>query len=174
MPGAHQSHSVTPLLSWTGERKYNKRLMGPDKDREITQQLPWQANQTRLREINLIYCKSNQSRTMRNKKINLKTPSLHPFLLLGLNFTHDFSPSSPQVVQGDGEWGLQSVHHTLSLPLLPPQGEDSSHSAPAQAWGPSHGTQSSMNCSSKSTFHKLQFFMNCSRVGPPWGHKPCQ
>jgi len=40
MPGAHQSHSVTPLLSWTGERKYNKRLMGPDKDREITQQLP--------------------------------------------------------------------------------------------------------------------------------------
>ena len=33
-PGAHQSRSITPLLSWTGERKYNERLMGLDKDRE--------------------------------------------------------------------------------------------------------------------------------------------
>ena len=36
-PSAHQICSVTPLLSWTGERKYNERLMGRDKDREITQ-----------------------------------------------------------------------------------------------------------------------------------------
>jgi len=26
-PGAHQSHSLIPLLSWTGERKYNKRFI---------------------------------------------------------------------------------------------------------------------------------------------------
>ena len=34
MPSAHQSCSITPLLSWTGERKYNKRLVGRGKDRE--------------------------------------------------------------------------------------------------------------------------------------------
>ena len=46
MPGAHQSCSITPLLSWTGERKYNKSLVGRDKDREITQQLLSRAKQT--------------------------------------------------------------------------------------------------------------------------------
>jgi len=40
-------------------------------------------------------------------------------------------PPLPTQYGGGGEWGLQSVHHTLSLPILPPQGEDSSHSAPA-------------------------------------------
>jgi len=44
-----------------------------------------------------------------------------------------FSPSSPQVAQGDGEWGLWSVHHTLSLPLLPPQREDSSTLCPCSS-----------------------------------------
>jgi len=34
MPGVHQSHSITPLLNWTGERKYDERLKGQDKDRE--------------------------------------------------------------------------------------------------------------------------------------------
>lgn len=34
MLGAQQSQSVTPLPSWTGERKQNKILMGGDKDRE--------------------------------------------------------------------------------------------------------------------------------------------
>jgi len=34
MSGAQQSHSIVPLLSWAGERKYNKRLVGRDKDRE--------------------------------------------------------------------------------------------------------------------------------------------
>ena len=29
-----KSHSITPLLSWTRERKQNERLMGQDKDRE--------------------------------------------------------------------------------------------------------------------------------------------
>jgi len=36
--------------------------------------------------------------------------------------------------EGQGT-GVGSVHHTLSLPLLPPQGEDSSCSSPAPAWG---------------------------------------
>jgi len=34
MPDAHQSRSVARLLSRTGERKYSKRLVGRDKDRE--------------------------------------------------------------------------------------------------------------------------------------------
>jgi len=70
------------------------------------------------------------------------------------------------VAQKDGEWGLRSVHHTFSLPLLPPQGEDSSHSASAPAWGPSHGRQFSTNFSSVSPSHGLQLFTNCSGVGP--------
>jgi len=48
-------------------------------------------------------------------------------------FHSRFSPSFPQAAQGDGEWGLWSVHHTLSLPIIPPQGEDFSHSSPAPA-----------------------------------------
>ncbi|KAK4828634.1 hypothetical protein QYF61_000282 [Mycteria americana] len=46
------------------------------------------------------------------------------------------------------------------------QGEDSSHSSPTPAWGPSHGRQSSTNFSNMSASHGLQFFMNCSSVGP--------
>ena len=37
-----------PLLSWTGEGKYNERLVSRGKDREITQQLLSRAKQTRL------------------------------------------------------------------------------------------------------------------------------
>lgn len=35
--GARKSCSITPLFSWTGERNYNNKLLGQDKDREITQ-----------------------------------------------------------------------------------------------------------------------------------------
>ncbi|NXC66527.1 PLCZ1 phosphodiesterase, partial [Anhinga anhinga] len=73
------------------------------------------------------------------------------------------------VAQGDEEWGLWSVHHTLSL-LLPPQEEDSSHSSPAPAWGPSHRRQSSMNFSNVPPSHGLQFFTNLlQHWGPSHG-----
>jgi len=73
------------------------------------------------------------------------------------------------VAQGDREWGLRSVHHTL-VSAAP----SSSYSAPAPAWGPSHGRHFSMNFSSVGLSHRLQLFMNCSSVGPfhvffPWG-----
>ena len=55
-----------PLLRWTGEREYNKRVMGQDNDRDITQQLLSWANQTKLGE-KLMYYLSYQSREMRNK-----------------------------------------------------------------------------------------------------------
>lgn len=62
--------------------------------------------------------------------------------------------------------GLWSVLHTLSLLLLPPQGEGSSHCSSSPAWGPSHRRQSSMNFSSLSPSHGLQFFTNCSSWEP--------
>jgi len=34
MPDDHHSFSITLLLNWAGEIKYNKRLVGEDKDRE--------------------------------------------------------------------------------------------------------------------------------------------
>jgi len=34
MPGAHQDTLSLPLLSWTGEKKYDEGLVGQDKDRE--------------------------------------------------------------------------------------------------------------------------------------------
>ncbi|KAM9590481.1 uncharacterized protein ACIBXB_005737 [Morphnus guianensis] len=52
------------------------------------------------------------------------------------------------------------------LLLHPPQGQDSSHSSPAPAWGPTHGRQSSMNFSNVGPSHGLQPFTNCSSMGP--------
>jgi len=101
--------------------------------------------------------------------MNLKTPSSHRSLLCRLDFTPKFSTSSPRAAQGDGEWGLRSVHHTLSLLLLPPQREDSSHSSAAPAWGPSDRRQSSMNFSCLSPSHGLQLFTNVPSVGPSYG-----
>lgn len=52
MPGALPKllyHSSLPL---DGGGKYNERLLGLDKDRGITQQLPSQAKQIQLEEIN--------------------------------------------------------------------------------------------------------------------------
>jgi len=39
MPDAYTA-ALTPLLRWTGEENRMKKLMGWDKDREITYQLP--------------------------------------------------------------------------------------------------------------------------------------
>lgn len=47
-------------------------------------------------------------------------PSPYSCLLLGLNFTHEFSTFSPKVAQGNREWVLWSVHHMFSLLLLSP------------------------------------------------------
>jgi len=104
------------------------------------------------------------------KKTNLKTPSPHPSLLPGSTSLPIFSPSSPQVAQGDREWGLWSVHHILSLPIHPPQWEDSSHSALAPMWGSSRGRQFSTNCFSVGPFHGVQSFRNrLFQSGSPTG-----
>lgn len=46
MPSAHQSCSVIPFLIWTGGKTCNERLMGWDKDWDITQKLLWWGKQT--------------------------------------------------------------------------------------------------------------------------------
>ncbi|CAM9620143.1 unnamed protein product, partial [Bubo scandiacus] len=68
----------------------------------------------------------------------------------------------------DREMSLTNYHHGQNrlLSLLPPQGEDSSHSSPPPAWGPSHRRQSSMNFSNMCSSHRLQLFTNCSSLGP--------
>jgi len=97
--------------------------------------------------------------------VSLTGLSPHPSFLPRLNFTPNFSASSPQAVQPNREWGLQSVHYTLSMLLLHSQEEDSSHSSPAPVWGPSHGRQFSTNFSNVSPSHGLQLFMNFPSVG---------
>ncbi|XP_049649850.1 uncharacterized protein LOC126035357 [Accipiter gentilis] len=100
---------------------------------------------------------------MRNKN---KSPSPTPPFFPGSTSLLISLPPPPERCRGTGTGVLWSVHHMLSLPLLPPQGEDSSRSSPDPAWGPSHGRQSSMNFSNVTPPHGLQFFTNCSSVGP--------
>jgi len=85
------------------------------------------------RKGSLIHHQSNQSGIVRNK--SRSSNSFPPPLPSSRAQLHSrFSTSSPPgVVQGDGEWGLRSVHHTLSLPLLVPWEEDFSRSSPAPA-----------------------------------------
>ena len=72
-------------------------------------------------------------------------------------------------MQGDGEWGLQSVHHMLSLMLVPPQG-GTPHTLPLlQREGSSHRRQFSTNFSIVNPSHGLQLFTNCLSVAPSHG-----
>lgn len=72
--------------------------------------------------------------------------------------------SHPGMGSSQPLWAGQSITH-CSLLLLPPQGDDFSHSPPAApaVWGPSHGRRSSMNFSSVSP---------SSRSAPVWVFSP--
>jgi len=69
MPGAHQNCSITPFLNWTGERKYDERLEGQDKERErsLTNHHHRQNRLNLGRKVSLIHHQSNQSRIVKNK-----------------------------------------------------------------------------------------------------------
>lgn len=123
--------------------------------RSTHQLLPW-TKQNCLREINWICCQSIQNKVMR---INLK--NIFPPLLLSLcaNFIPDSLPPSPQQCRGLGMGGVVSSWHVVFT------SHSSSQSSPAPARHPSHGGQSSVNFSNVNHFHRLQFFMNCSRIG---------
>jgi len=64
------------------------------------------------------------------------------------------------VAQGDGEWELRSVHHVLSLPLLPP------HTLPLLQHGVTPMGHFSTNFSNVNPSLRRQFFTNCPSVGP--------
>ena len=55
-PGTHQPTLSFHLHQQERGRKYDKKFMIQDKSWEITYQLPSQAKQIQLEEINLIYC----------------------------------------------------------------------------------------------------------------------
>jgi len=58
-----------PLLKWTGERKYDERLVGQEKDRErsVTNYCHGRNRLNLARKGSLIYHQSNQSGIVRNK-----------------------------------------------------------------------------------------------------------
>jgi len=58
---------LLPLLNWTGEKKYDERLVGRDKDRErsLTDYCHGEKRLNLGRKRSLIYHKSNQSRIIR-------------------------------------------------------------------------------------------------------------
>ena len=71
-----------PLLSWTGERKYDERLEGQDKDRErsLTNYCHRKNRWNLRRKGSLIHHQSNQSRIVRNKSRSSNTiPPSPPF-----------------------------------------------------------------------------------------------
>lgn len=63
----------------------------------------------------------HQNKLIRKQNLNLKTPSTYSSFLAGLNFTPNFLYLLPLSGTKIREWGLQSVHRTSWLLLLPPQ-----------------------------------------------------
>lgn len=103
MPSSNQSLSVISLLSGTGERKCNARLVGQYEDRKrcLTSYCPWQSRL--CWEIGLtFFCQANQNRVMKNQII--KPPSFQPSFLQGLNSLFCLSPSPSTV-----GWGMGAV-----------------------------------------------------------------
>ena len=95
-----------PLLSWTGERKYDERLEGRDKDRErsLTSYYHGQNRLNLGRKGNLIHQQSNQSRIVRNKSRSENTfppPLLSSWAQLHSRFS-TFSPPTPRGAGGQG------------------------------------------------------------------------
>lgn len=112
-PSLHRSAARKEEILWKAHGL--RKLQG-----KCTHKLPSEVKHTWLGEINLNY-KSNQCRLVRNKRTYWNIfSSAHPFFPGSISY-QIFSTFSPQLVQGDGEWRLKSVHHTLSLPFPPHQ-----------------------------------------------------
>ena len=95
-----------PLLSWTGERTYDERLEGRDKDRErsLTNYCHGQNRLNLGRKGSLIYHQSNQSRIVRNKTRSSNTFPL-PLPSSWAQLHSCFSTSSPELRRGMGNGG---------------------------------------------------------------------
>ena len=111
--------AVTPLLNWTGERKYNERLMGraEARERSLTSYRHRQ-NRLDLGKMNIIYYQSNQGRIIRNKTKSSNTfpphlPSSRAQLHSGF-FTY---PPQQHRGMGNGGW-CQFITHCLCCSFL--------------------------------------------------------
>jgi len=106
-----------PLLSCTGDRKYDERLVGRDKDRERSL-INCRHGQNRVnsgRNGSLIHHQSNQSRIVRNKTRSSNTfPPTTPFFLgsTSLPFLYLLPSPSGAGVQGMGI--MVSSSHVVS------------------------------------------------------------
>jgi len=96
-----------PLLSWKGEKKYDERLEGQDKDweRSLTNCCHRQNRLNTGRKGSLIHNQSNQSTIARKLILILKHFPTHTFLLPGLNFTPVSLPPTPERHRGTGNGG---------------------------------------------------------------------
>lgn len=127
MPGAHQCHSITSLLSWTGERNMMRGL-GVEVRLARSHSPVTSTGKTDMIQRSSVYYQSNQNRLVRKIKLNLKTPSNHPSLLPGLSLIPEFSTSSsPNGARGRRMGTAGSSPCCFHCPLLLP-GEYFSHS----------------------------------------------
>lgn len=116
-PDANQ---VAPSLSSSMGHRGRHEMKGLWVRIRTGRHLSW-TKQTQLQEISLIYYKLSQIRIVRKLNQILKTPSFHPSLLPGLNFTTSFLYFLPSAVQGNGYcpklmFSLPLLfHHTLPL-----------------------------------------------------------
>lgn len=101
-PGTHKS-SLTSSPQLDRGRKIQWKAYGPRQDRDISI-TSYHHGQNRLKEINLIYWPSNQTKVMRNK-INHKLPCL---FLPQIHFTLNFPYLLPHSAHGNRKCGLWS------------------------------------------------------------------
>lgn len=148
---AHQSCSIPPFIIWAGARKYNERLMCWDRARKDP------SPAVLISKTDLTWGNYYQSQSEQDDK-NWTNPE-NTFPPVSPSFLG--STSSPSLVQRDGELELKLVYNDFFL--LCSQGEGS---FPCSSVCPFHRRESSINFSSVVTPHKLQYFKNCSSMGP--------
>lgn len=152
------------LPSSAGEgRKYNKRLVVEIRSRRGHSAITVMGKTDPAGGKNcFISHQSNQSRAMRENQI-LKTPSPHPSLLPWLKFTHVFPTSSPEQHRWMQNGGCgQLLIYCLCTPSS--SGAGSLTSFLCSSMGSLPWEMSSMNFSSVSASHGLQFLMKGSSL----------
>lgn len=118
------SHSVTALLSWARGRKHDKRLVGGDQGREVTQQVPSRAKQARLGEIKLFYCQlTRTSDNEKEEQIYKPLPPSPPFFP-GSTSLPNSPPPPPERRRGTGngacgQFIARCLCRSVLLTLLP-------------------------------------------------------
>jgi len=106
-PRAHQKCSITPLLSWTGERKYDDRLVGREKDgeRSLTNYHHGQSRLNVMRKKSLICHQSSQSKIITNKTTSKKQLPPTPPFFWGLTSLLNSPPPPSERRRGTGNGG---------------------------------------------------------------------